>query len=319
MRCCANCGHELKDDEIYCVKCGKALQVVPDYNVLEDEILPNLLSDHPRVLRDGLDAKKSKDAGKRSLKRLAAIFLIVFAVCAVAKLAGPAQTEIEAEEVPPEPKEDPELLYKVEPIFSKAGGEYPDDFELSISAPDGAKIIYAMEGADAASGSGFSEAAGQKEGSDTMEGTNPADDTDPVDGDDAADAAGEEAFKGSVYNEPLKITEGRTIVRAQCVNEDNEKGPVTEKIYVVKYPQPDKPNVLQESGTYHEETYVTIKTNVPGGKIYYTWDGSNPTVYSMLYTEPVLIPEGNHVLSVIVINERNMSSDIARYNYVYIP
>lgn len=304
----------MKDDEIYCVKCGKALQIVPDYNVLEDEILPNLLSENPKEQSDALSAPESQS--RRSFRRLAALLLIVIAVCAIVKLAFSAHTESEAEETPQadaqdalqEDTQEPEVIYEVEPTFSKAGGEHTDDFELTLSAPDGADVYYEkkeINSANAASGLDLS--------------VEPNEDTVLTDEGEAVDAADRESLSGTLYKEPIPITEGKTIVRAQCVNEDGEKGPIIEKIYVVKYPLPDMPKAIPGSGTYHEETYVTISSNVAGGTIYYTWDGSNPTQNSMLYTEPVLIPEGNHVLSIIVINERGLVSDILRCNYVYLP
>ena len=35
---CAKCGAEIKEGCIYCSVCGNAVQIVPDYSVLEDEI-----------------------------------------------------------------------------------------------------------------------------------------------------------------------------------------------------------------------------------------------------------------------------------------
>ena len=40
---CANCGSELWDGCLYCSNCGKEAQIVPDYNVFEDEYLKTIL------------------------------------------------------------------------------------------------------------------------------------------------------------------------------------------------------------------------------------------------------------------------------------
>ena len=72
------------------------------------------------------------------------------------------------------------------------------------------------------------------------------------------------------------------------------------------------------SGTYHSETLITMTAN-SGERIYYTWDGSTPTSDSEEYIDPIVIPEGNHILSVIVINKHGMSSDVLKMNYQYLP
>ncbi len=47
-----------------------------------------------------------------------------------------------------------------------------------------------------------------------------------------------------------------------------------------------------ETGTYYQDLAVTMTTDLPGGKIYYTTDGTEPTAESTEYTEPVTIAKG---------------------------
>ena len=60
-------------------------------------------------------------------------------------------------------------------------------------------------------------------------------------------------------------------------------------------------------------------TSVDEGTIYYTWDGRHPSKSSTRYTGPITVPEGNNVLSAVVIDEHDMISDILRCNYIYLP
>ena len=46
-------------------------------------------------------------------------------------------------------------------------------------------------------------------------------------------------------------------------------------------------------------TFVVITAD-EGCSIYYTWDGTDPTDTSARYTEPIEVPEGNNILSIIV-------------------
>lgn len=60
------------------------------------------------------------------------------------------------------------------------------------------------------------------------------------------------------------------------------------------------------------ETSVTV--TVPGGcSAYYTWDGSTPTAASQRYTQPIKVPEGNNILSVVIIDHTTkLCSDVYR-------
>lgn len=123
---------------------------------------------------------------------------------------------------------------------------------------------------------------------------------------------------GVLYSEPIEIKAGTTVIRAVAAN---EYGIYSEEItgkFTVEFKVPDKPVVSLPSGTYSELMQVSIF--VPEGcKAYYTWDGSTPNASSILYTGPFDILEGNNILSVIIINDKNQSSDVARFNYIYYP
>ena len=119
------------------------------------------------------------------------------------------------------------------------------------------------------------------------------------------------------YTEPISITDGETRVRAVIINSDGKSGPVSEETYRITYQEPSQPQAAPDGGTYNAETFVTLTAD-ENCKIYYTWDGSDPTSDSAEYTEPIAIPEGNHILSVIAVNQHNMVSRILRLNYVYL-
>ena len=89
--------------------------------------------------------------------------------------------------------------------------------------------------------------------------------------------------------------------------------------YHVEENPPSYPSVSPDGGEIWGETYVTI-TAEENCSIYYTWDGSDPTEASAKYMEPLLVPEGNNVLSVLVVNDKNgLSSEIYRSNFIYVP
>ena len=123
---------------------------------------------------------------------------------------------------------------------------------------------------------------------------------------------------GILYSEPIDILVGTTVVRAVATNEYGIYSDEIKAKYTVELKVPDKPIVSLPSGTYGELMQVSIF--VPEGcKAYYTWDGTTPNASSILYEGPFDILEGNNILSVIIINGKGQSSDVARFNYIYYP
>ncbi|MDD6306592.1 MAG: chitobiase/beta-hexosaminidase C-terminal domain-containing protein [Clostridiales bacterium] len=108
-------------------------------------------------------------------------------------------------------------------------------------------------------------------------------------------------------------------LKAVCINEKGISSEVATAQYHVEENPPSYPSVSPDGGEIWGETYVTI-TAEENCSIYYTWDGSDPTEASAKYMEPLLVPEGNNVLSVLVVNDKNgLSSEIYRSNFIYVP
>lgn len=63
---CAKCGAELKVGCIYCSVCGQEAQIVPDYNLLEDDLLKELLNEEKKQ-NSANQQKKSADEKKNQV------------------------------------------------------------------------------------------------------------------------------------------------------------------------------------------------------------------------------------------------------------
>ncbi len=125
----------------------------------------------------------------------------------------------------------------------------------------------------------------------------------------------EDPYSGTKYTEPFKITAGSHVLRAVSVNQYGVVSAETKVIYDVTPGIPDMPEILPSGVNILTDTDITI--NAPEDcKIYYTWDGSEPTVYSIEYTGPMKAPEGNNILSVIVVDKYGQTSNIAKKNYI---
>jgi tetratricopeptide (TPR) repeat protein len=134
-----------------------------------------------------------------------------------------------------------------------------------------------------------------------------------IDGSDPAES-------GILYSEPITLDEGESYeLKAVCRNQKGIYSGVSSAQYTIETPTPDMPVVTPDGGDYTEETLVSIE--VPTGcSAYYTWDGTDPNITSNLYTEPFPVPEGNNVLSVLIIENRTEKlSSIYRQYFTYYP
>lgn len=117
------------------------------------------------------------------------------------------------------------------------------------------------------------------------------------------------------YTEPIHIGKGSITLKAVVINSSGVSSEVSEAHYEIEYATPDIPEVEPASGSYSESQKITIKNLTDGVKAYYTLDGSVPTTESEQYLEPIDMPSGNKIFSVVFINEDNVSSDVVKRNY----
>lgn len=124
---------------------------------------------------------------------------------------------------------------------------------------------------------------------------------------------------GTLYYAPIRLESGNYTVRAAACNEEGYYSEiVSRELTVEKQYQLGMPQVTPHSGEY--PTPQTIYVNVPEGcSAYYTWNGSNPTTASRKYNGGISMPEGNNVLSVILVDEYGNVSSVQRVNYIYMP
>ena len=126
---------------------------------------------------------------------------------------------------------------------------------------------------------------------------------------------------GILYVQGIKLNQtGEYIIRAVCKN--IESGVYSEEVkkkYSLSIEPPDAPRTTPEGGTvFSELTYVTLYAE-EDCSIYYTWDGSTPTIESEKYSMPVLIPEGEHILSAIAVNEHTgLVSAVMQERFTYV-
>lgn len=376
---CANCGAELKLGCVYCSVCGKEAQIVPDYNILEDDFLKALLDDEQKQ-KEAQQQQREEEARKKKLlrqekKRKKKIMLITGAVVAAAaviviiaavligqshkksfdyqydKGMSYAQADnyvkavehleraahIEPENVKPlielakiyleqeddtsaqacllqvltleaDNKEAYELLidvYDKQEQYDKIAELYKNVKDDSVKHLFEDYLVVEPE---------FSLEPGEYD--DTMEieltASNGCDIYYTTNGSSPIE-------NGRKYKEVLTFEEeGTYVIQAVAKDERGFYSEIAKAEYEIKFEAPDGVEISPSTGSYTQAQSITIA--VPeGAKAYYTWDGSNPSTASDMYAGPLEMPEGNNVLSVLVVDKHGLASPVVRVNYVYLP
>ncbi len=124
--------------------------------------------------------------------------------------------------------------------------------------------------------------------------------------------------ESTLYSGPIQLEEGKTVFHAIAVNRNGLMSEELVVTYEIVSDAPAQPVISPASGTYREPTKITVE--IPDGcRAYYTFDGSEPTAQSEEYREPVDIPIGNNVFTVIFISQNGVQSKPAScvYDMIY--
>lgn len=362
---CPFCNTEIEDGSLYCNHCGSPMQVVPDFNVLEDDVLPSMLdSTKKRQINSEEKKEIEKHLNKKWIILISVLLCIIFGGLggvfyythsydyyinkASAAFKEKEYTQAISYYHSAIQKDENYDVYmelgkaqQAGEFFDEAEDSYKKAFELNQKNEEVITCLvllytecgnyekleemldwdltdqqleivkeYGIFAPDfSVLGGTYNDdievALTGKEGCSiyyTLDGTQPS------------------SHNGMLYEKPIQISkQGTTIVTAVSVNAEGKYGIVSSQTYEITYEAPAEPTFSPTGGRITKETYVTISCDTQDVKIYYTWDGSLPTANSALYNGPILVPEGNNILSVIAINSHGLSSEVVKGNYIYLP
>jgi uncharacterized protein YjdB len=74
------------------------------------------------------------------------------------------------------------------------------------------------------------------------------------------------------------------------------------------------PVAIPGAGEIQDGTPIVLKTNTEGANIYYTLDGTSPTISSYRYTEPIIV-HANTIIKAIAVKPGIGTSDVATFVY----
>ena len=168
----------------------------------------------------------------------------------------------------------------VPPTFSVDEGTYEEYQIISLSAAKGCEIYYTTDGSD------------------------------PV-------------KKGKLYTSSIDLEEleeaDSYVISAVCKNQKGIYSDSVTKKYKIDLQAPDMPEVSPDGGSFTTATTVTI--TIPEGCVaYYTWDGTEPSINSEQYSAMIEVPEGDHILSVVLMDQKTeLFSNVYRGHFSYYP
>uniref|UniRef100_UPI0040561355 chitobiase/beta-hexosaminidase C-terminal domain-containing protein n=1 Tax=Acetatifactor sp. TaxID=1872090 RepID=UPI0040561355 len=117
------------------------------------------------------------------------------------------------------------------------------------------------------------------------------------------------------YITPIILEAGTYVVKAYFVNGYGISSEVVTKQYQVEIDELPKPKVDTVSGDYSSPTYVEISDHAED--VYYTTDGTEPTISSNVYKGPIPMPLGKSNFKFIRIEGGRKSAVVERsYNLV---
>lgn len=129
---------------------------------------------------------------------------------------------------------------------------------------------------------------------------------------------GEEPSETSeVYtNDGIELGEGVHTLKVVAVNEKGMHSDIISMEYTIVLTPPDTPIIAPSSGEYRQETKIQV-VNIPEGcTAYYAFD-ETPTTSSRQYTRAISMPEGEHIFSVIFVDENGKVSNVASATYAF--
>ena len=282
---CPNCGAWMKDGHMYCERCGREIQIVPEFEPeLENSIhttLSNVATeitapsgDRKRPSGEKGPWKKFHKPGKNEWKAFRILlFVLLGLACLGGIVAGVRRFWPDYQYQQARQRMEKEDYRGALAYYQRAVSLSPN----SLSCLNGLSACYYMLGEyDAAEEICLEMLA--------LEGSNEA------------------AYQRlvSIYGQQQEYGKINELMQ-ECKSQD------IISMYLDYMANP--PQTEPAGGTYHEVQNVKLISNA-AGTIYYTTDGSAPDESSPVYTGPIVLESGDHTVKAFFVNEYGVRSDV---------
>lgn len=303
---CPKCGAELEAGSIYCNSCLQELQIVPDYDPLEELVIGQEKEDPGEELKEQLHKESdTAETPKKTLWRSKLFWQLSFLFLAVLVCFGAFMLSYQAM------GRQNNYAYQL-----KKGMELIESEQYEEALPylkQAQNLQKDMEGADTTPLRSLAKAYAQVDAKELA-----------VECMKSAILMEESARGGNyeleeIYLETMDILNqtGQTELVDEIIESCNYEE-IREKLLPYRI---EKPTCDMPEGNYNY--YVMLELSAEYGSIYYTLDGTEPTKDSTHYEKPIELTEGENLLSAVAINKKGMVSEplvqIYRLEFKYDP
>lgn len=286
---CPKCGSEIPEGKMYCEKCGTEIHIVKEYDAgLEQQISDNMSSIREEVRRQIEEEEKLKRTAERKkhLRLMAAAAAAAAAgVCILVfflyyNFLRPTQARYVGRAYEAEQNGD----YKKAAEFI--------DRALNLDEDGDVNQLLLKKAA-------YLEEAGEYEDAEVTVREVIADKN--LTGDELIDAYGSLI---QIYADQKRFDE-----IAQFLSESPKEVQSKYSGYLCA-----EPTFSEKDGSYQKSFHLILGDD-SGGTIFYTLDGTDPTIDSSVYSEPILLSSGEYTVCAVVVNKYGVRSKTARHTY----
>lgn len=301
---CKNCGEEIPEGKIYCIKCGKEVRLVPDYNILEDDILSTIIkngtmmdetkvsSSNNQTVSGKNQAENFQGKGQRSKKQplkqiqrkqlywgIAGVAFGVFTILGIYQLQEYRHRNSFSYQY------QQGEAYEAERAYSSALTYYENAHELEPEDVDTMLKIAKLH----------------------MQ----------MDEEESAEEILLEALELSENNEEIYTG----LIELYSENQEYDKildlcNSLTDPSLIDLFTDyvVSQPIFSRISGSYSEPLSIRI-TSSSDTTIYYTTDGSDPITHGKIYYQPITVKEGTTEIKAVVKNSKGIYSEVSTAKY----
>ncbi len=113
------------------------------------------------------------------------------------------------------------------------------------------------------------------------------------------------------YKEALEMKQGQNVIKAVAYNKAGTRGDLYEGTITLELPVPENVRISVPGGRF-SDTFTVELTQTEGADIYYSLDGSMP---SIPYSGAINVEKGDTYLRAMAVNEYNQQSEIVSERY----
>ena len=303
---CPQCGPELEAGSIYCTSCGQELQIVPDYDPLEELVIGQEQEQPPQDTKEQQNKERIQEEKPRKSLWHSKTFRNIL-ILSVAIIAG----------------------FTVFLLGYYSMGRQSD---YSYQLKKGTELAEAGQ---------YEEALTYLKQAQSLQAEAEGADTEPLRmlakayGALGAKELAVECMKNAISIEASARAanyelEELYLEMMDLLNETKQTYLINEMIEGCEYDEikekllpyrVEKPTCDMAEGTYNY--YVMLELEAEYGAIYYTLDGTEPTKDSTRYEKPIELTEGENLLCAVAINKKGMVSEplvrVYRLEFKYDP